>query len=198
MVPLDEVPVAGLERGAQDRRSLQLVAHQLGALRGDHQEADALVKQATGAQFVAMAEDVPALKAMKPGGKEHPVDSKPVAFEIAGREAFKLAVTEAGPVLFEPIMNVRVVVPDAHMGDVMGNLSSRRGQIQSQDDRGGTQIIAARVPLSEMHNYSSSLRSLTQGRAKFSMRFHEYAVVPFELQKKLQEEYARQAQEELV
>ena len=85
---------------------------------------------------------------------------------------------KARPVLLEPIMRVEVVVPKDYMGDVMGNLSSRRGQIQSQEDRGGTQIISARVPLSEMFGYATDLRSRTQGRATYSMHFDRYEPAP--------------------
>ena len=89
------------------------------------------------------------IKAVVTDGKEHPVDSKPVAFETAGREAFKLAVESAGPVLFEPIMSVRVTVPDSNMGDVMSDMNSRRGQIQGTDTRGNAQAVEAMVPLLE-------------------------------------------------
>jgi elongation factor G len=92
--------------------------------------------------------------------------------------AFQDAAKKARPVLLEPIMRVEVTVPKEHMGDVMGNLSSRRGQIQSQEDRGGTQIVQARVPLSEMFGYSTDLRSRTQGRASYSMHFDRYEQAP--------------------
>jgi elongation factor G len=111
-------------------------------------------------------------------GKEHPVDSKPVAFEIAGREAFKLAVHSAGPVLFEPIMNVRIVLPDAHMGDVMGDLNTRRGRVQGTDSERGNTVITAHVPMAEMLRYTSQLRSLTGGRGYFTMELDHYDVVP--------------------
>jgi elongation factor G len=101
-----------------------------------------------------------------------------MAFKIAGSMAFQDAAKKAKPVLLEPIMRVEVVVPKEHMGDVMGNLSSRRGQIQSQEDRGGTQIISARVPLSEMFGYATDLRSRTQGRATYSMHFDRYEPAP--------------------
>ena len=107
-------------------------------------------------------------------GSYHTVDSSEMAFKIAGSMAFQDAAKKAKPVLLEPIMRVEVVVPKDYMGDVMGNLSSRRGQIQSQEDRGGTQIIAARVPLSEMFGYATDLRSRTQGRATYSMHFDRY------------------------
>ena len=111
-------------------------------------------------------------------GSYHDVDSSEMAFKIAGSMAFQDAAKKARPVLLEPIMRVEVVVPKEHMGDVMGNLSSRRGQIQSQEDRGGTQIIQARVPLSEMFSYSTDLRSRTQGRATYSMHFDCYEQAP--------------------
>src|SRR4051812_22365310 len=111
-------------------------------------------------------------------GSYHDVDSSEMAFKIAGSMAFQDAAKKAKPVLLEPVMRVEVVVPKEHMGDVMGNLSSRRGQIQSQEDRGGTQIINARVPLSEMFQYSTDLRSRTQGRATYSMHFDRYEQAP--------------------
>jgi elongation factor G len=111
-------------------------------------------------------------------GSYHDVDSSEMAFKIAGSMAFQDAAKKAKPVLLEPVMRVEVVVPKEHMGDVMGNLSSRRGQIQSQEDRGGTQIIAARVPLSEMFGYATDLRSRTQGRATYSMHFDRYEQAP--------------------
>ena len=114
-------------------------------------------------------------------GKEHPVDSKPVAFEIAGREAFKLAVQDAGPVLFEPIMNVRVVVPDANMGDVMGDLNTRRGRVQGTESEHGNTVIVAHVPLAEMLRYTSQLRSITGGRGYFTMELDHYDIVPSQI-----------------
>jgi elongation factor G len=107
-------------------------------------------------------------------GSYHDVDSSEMAFKIAGSMAFQDAAKKAKPVLLEPVMRVEVVVPKEHMGDVIGNLSSRRGQIQSQEDRGGTQIIQARVPLSKMFGYATDLRSRTQGRATYSMHFDCY------------------------
>jgi elongation factor G len=111
-------------------------------------------------------------------GSYHDVDSSEMAFKIAGSMAFQDAAKKARPVLLEPIMRVEVVVPKEHLGGVMGDLSSRRGQIQSQEDRGGTQIINARVPLSEMFGYSTDLRSSTQGRATYSMHFDRYEQAP--------------------
>ncbi|HEY5729842.1 MAG TPA: elongation factor G [Anaerolineales bacterium] len=111
-------------------------------------------------------------------GKEHEVDSKPVAFEIAGREAFKLAVQDAGPVLFEPIMNVRVIVPDANMGDVMSDLNTRRGRVQGTEAERGSTIVIAHVPMAEMLRYTTQVRSITGGRGYFTMEFDHYDVVP--------------------
>ncbi len=111
-------------------------------------------------------------------GKEHEVDSKPLAFEIAGREAFKLAVHDAGPVLFEPIMTIRVTVPDAHMGDVMSDLSTRRGRVQGTDSEHGNTVIVANVPLAEVLRYTTQLRSITGGRGYFTMELDHYDTVP--------------------
>ena len=111
-------------------------------------------------------------------GSYHDVDSSEMAFKIAGSMAFQHAAKKAKPVLLEPVMKVEVVVPKDYMGDVMGDIASRRGRIQSQKDRGGTQIINARVPLSEMFGYATDLRSRTQGRATYSMHFERYEQAP--------------------
>ncbi|MGH9346421.1 MAG: elongation factor G [Vicinamibacterales bacterium] len=111
-------------------------------------------------------------------GSFHDVDSSEMAFKIAGSMAFQDAAKKAKPVLLEPVMRVEVVVPKDYLGDVMGDLSSRRGRIQSQEDRGGTQIVNARVPLSEMFGYATDLRSRTQGRATYSMHFDRYEQAP--------------------
>ena len=111
-------------------------------------------------------------------GSYHDVDSSEMAFKIAGSMAFQDAAKKARPVLLEPVMRVEVVVPKDYLGDVMGDLASRRGRIQSQEDRGGTQIISARVPLSEMFGYATELRSRTQGRATYSMHFDRYEQAP--------------------
>jgi elongation factor G len=111
-------------------------------------------------------------------GKEHPVDSKPVAFEIAGREVFKLAVKDAAPVMLEPIMNVQITVPEANMGDVLGDLNTRRARVQGMDTQRGRSVVTAQVPLAEMQRYTTDLRSLTGGRGVFSMEFSHYEVVP--------------------
>lgn len=111
-------------------------------------------------------------------GKEHPVDSKPVAFEIAGREAFKLAVKDAAPVMLEPIMTVEVTVPENNMGDVLGDLNTRRARVQGMDTQRGRSIVKAQVPLAEMQRYTTDLRSITGGRGVFTMDFSHYEVVP--------------------
>jgi elongation factor G len=111
-------------------------------------------------------------------GSYHEVDSSEMAFKIAGSMAFQDAAKKAKPVLLEPVMRVEVVVPKDYIGDVMGDLASRRGRIQSQDERGGTQIVNARVPLSEMFGYATDLRSRTQGRATYSMHFDTYEPAP--------------------
>jgi elongation factor G len=111
-------------------------------------------------------------------GSFHDVDSNEMAFKIAGSMAFKDAAKKARPVLLEPVMRVEVVVPKEYMGDIMGDIASRRGHIQSQEDLGGTQIVSARVPLSEMFGYATDLRSRTQGRATYSMHFDRYEQAP--------------------
>ena len=111
-------------------------------------------------------------------GQYHDVDSSEMAFKIAGQMGFKKAAEMAKPVLLEPIMAVEVVTPDEYMGDVMGDLSSRRGRIEGMEARGNTQVVRAQVPLSEMFGYSTDLRSRTQGRATYTMQFHSYQQVP--------------------
>ena len=111
-------------------------------------------------------------------GKEHPVDSKPVAFEVAGREAFKLAFKEASPVLREPIMSVKIVVPEANMGDILGDLNTRRARVQGMDTEKGRSVVTALVPLAEMQRYTTDLRSMTGGRGVFTMDFDHYEIVP--------------------
>ncbi len=125
-------------------------------------------------------------------GKEHPVDSKPIAFETAGREAFKLAVMDAGPVLFEPIMNVHVVVPDANMGDVMGDLNTRRGRVQGTESEHGYTTVNANVPMSEMLRYTTELRSITGGRGYFTMEMERYDVVPTHLAQPIMEAHKKE------
>jgi elongation factor G len=114
-------------------------------------------------------------------GKEHPVDSKPIAFETAGREAFKAAFRDAGPVLREPIMDVKIIVPEANMGDILGDLNTRRARVQGMDTEKGRSVVTAQVPLAEMQRYTADLRSMTGGRGIFEMAFSHYEIVPAHL-----------------
>ena len=115
-------------------------------------------------------------------GAYHDVDSSELAFKLAGTQAFKDGVRQAGPVLLEPMMSVEVTTPEDFMGDVIGDLNSRRGQIQAMDERFGSRVVRALVPLSEMFGYVGDLRSRTQGRASYSMEFASYAQVPANVQ----------------
>jgi elongation factor G len=118
-------------------------------------------------------------------GAYHDVDSSELAFKIAGIQAFKEAAKLAGPVLLEPVMSVEVITPEDFMGDVIGDINSRRGQIQAMDERSGARIVKALVPLSEMFGYVGDLRSRTQGRASYSMQFDSYAEVPQAVSKEI-------------
>jgi elongation factor G len=129
-------------------------------------------------------------------GKMHPVDSNDISFKIAGLQAFRQAFQQADPQILEPIYTVEVLCPDDLTGSVMGDLQSRRAIVEGIDSEGHFQKVIAKVPLAEMDGYSSSLRSITQGRAKFKSRFHEYSPVPFDLQRKLIDEYNKTAKEE--
>jgi elongation factor G len=111
-------------------------------------------------------------------GAYHPLDSNEMAFQIATAQAIADALAKAGPVLLEPLMSLDVVVPDQYVGGVVGNLSSRRARIIGIEPRGGSQAIAAEVPLSGMFGYTTDVRSLTQGRATFTMQFLRFAPVP--------------------
>ncbi|MBD3156596.1 elongation factor G [Candidatus Peregrinibacteria bacterium] len=125
------------------------------------------------------------IKAELYDGSYHDVDSSEMAFKIAGSICFQNAAKKANPVLLEPIMNVEVVTPEDYFGDVMGNLSSRRGQISESGDRGKAKFIKAEVPLSEMFGYTTDLRSMTQGRATSTMEFGHYAKVPKNVEEKV-------------
>jgi elongation factor G len=111
-------------------------------------------------------------------GSYHDVDSNEMAFKIAGSMAFKEAFSKANPVLLEPMMKVEIVTPEDYMGDVMGDLSRRRGLLQGTDDSPSGKLINAVVPLGEMFGYATSLRSMSQGRATFTMEFDHYAEAP--------------------
>ena len=118
------------------------------------------------------------VKATLTFGSFHDVDSSEIAFKVAGSMAFKAAMPQADPTLLEPVFAVEVETPDEYMGDVIGDLSSRRGRILSMEPRGKTQIVTARVPLSTMFGYATTVRSLSQGRATYTMQFASYEEVP--------------------
>ena len=118
-------------------------------------------------------------------GKYHDVDSSEMAFKIAGNMAFKQAARQAKPVLLEPVMAVEVVTPEDYMGDVIGDLNSRRGKVGQMEARGMNQVVSAEVPLSEMFAYSNDLRSKTQGRATYTMQFHSYQQTPGNVQEEI-------------
>jgi elongation factor G len=111
-------------------------------------------------------------------GSFHAVDSDSLSFEMAAKLGFKEAARKAKPILLEPIMKVEVITPDENMGDVMGDLNKRRGQLEGMDTRGNAQVIKAKVPLSEMFGYVTTLRTITSGRATSTMEFSHYAEVP--------------------
>ena len=130
-------------------------------------------------------------KAAVVDGSYHDVDSSAQAYEIAGSMAFKAALEKANPVLMEPMMKVEIIVPEQYMGDVMGNVSSRRGRVDGMESRGPDQIIHAYVPLSEMFGYTTDLRSRTQGRGMFTMQFDHYEEVPKSVAEKVIGERAK-------
>src|SRR5437763_12390972 len=111
-------------------------------------------------------------------GSYHDVDSSEIAFKVAGSMAFKEAMKRGKPKLLEPVMAVEVITPEDYLGDVMGNLSSRRGRVESLEPVGNAQVVKAVVPLAEMFGYATDLRSMTQGRAEFTMQFDHYEEVP--------------------
>ncbi len=125
------------------------------------------------------------VRAVLVDGKYHDVDSSEMAFKIAGAMAFKEALRKAKPVLLEPIMSVEVTTPEDYMGDVIGDLNSRRGRVGGMDQRGNSQVVRAHVPLSEMFGYSTDLRSRTQGRATYSMQFDSYQQTPASVQEEI-------------
>ena len=129
-------------------------------------------------------------------GKTHPVDSKDIAFQIAARHAFKESFLKARPVILEPIMDVSIIVPDEFMGDVTGSLNSRRGRVMGMEPGTGAQTIKAKVPLAEMYKYVNELKSITQGRATYTMRFSHYEEVPSNLTQVIIAEAKKEKQEE--
>jgi elongation factor G len=122
------------------------------------------------------------VRAILVDGQYHDVDSSEMAFKIAGSLVFKKAAEQGKPVLLEPIMRVEAVTPDDYLGDVMGDLNSRRGRVSGMEQRGNSQVIRATVPLSEMFGYATDLRSRTQGRATYSMHFDSYQQMPADKQ----------------
>lgn len=129
-------------------------------------------------------------------GKEHPVDSKDIAFQIAGREVFKLCVQGAGPALLEPIYDVTVVVPADNMGDTIGDLNTRRARVQGMDQEGTKGVIHAQVPLAEIQRYANDLRSFTGGRGYYTLEFSHYEPVPAHLQQEIVEKVKREKEED--
>ncbi len=129
---------------------------------------------------------VTGIKATLYDGNSHDVDSSVMAFEIAARAAFREGCRQAGPQLLEPMMNVEVVTPEEYMGDIIGDLNSRRGQVNAMDQRGNARVIDAHVPLANMFGYVNTLRSLSQGRAQFTMQFDHYEVVPSQVSEEIQ------------
>jgi Translation elongation factors (GTPases) len=125
------------------------------------------------------------VKATLLDGQYHEVDSSEMAFKIAGSMVFKEAARKASPALLEPMMAVEVVTPEDYMGDVIGDLNSRRGMIQAMEERSGARVVRALVPLSEMFGYVGDLRSRTQGRASYTMVFDSYAEVPQNVAKEI-------------
>jgi elongation factor G len=135
------------------------------------------------------------VKAVVFDGKEHPVDSKDIAFQIAGREVFKLAFRDGRPVLLEPIMDITITVPEEFMGDVMGDLTTRRGRVQGTDQERGNAIVRAQAPLADIQRYATDLRSFTQGRGIYSLAFSHYEEVPAHLQAEIIAQAEREKQE---
>lgn len=131
-------------------------------------------------------------------GKMHPVDSNDISFKIAGLQAFRQAFKDADPQILEPVYKVEVLCPDDLTGSVMSDLQTRRAVVEGIDAEGHFQKVVAKVPLAEMDGYSSSLRSLSQGRARFRSNFAEYAPVPYDLQRKLMDEYNKTVKEEVA
>jgi elongation factor G len=128
------------------------------------------------------------VRVMVHDGKMHPVDSNDISFKIAGMMAFKEAFMKAEPTLLEPLYDIEIMLPEEIMGDVMGDLQTRRSIIMGIDAKGNYQVIKARTPLAELDRYSTTLRSLSQGRASFTQQFAEFAQVPYEIQQKLSKE----------
>jgi elongation factor G len=140
--------------------------------------------------------NVVGIKAIIYDGKEHPVDSKEIAFQTAGRECFKKAMMGAGPILLEPIYKATVTVPADYMGDIMGDMNSRRARVLGIDQEGTKSIVVTEVPLAEMQTYAQDLRSMTQGRGVYSMEFSNYGRVPSHMQEQIAAQAAKEREEE--
>jgi len=130
------------------------------------------------------------IKATLVDGAYHDVDSSALAFEIAARAAFRKLAQQGSPKILEPIMKVEVITPEDYMGDIIGDINSRRGQISNMEDRANAKIITALVPLSSMFGYVNTLRSMSQGRAQYSMVFEKYSIVPDNIMKELSKGFA--------
>ena len=129
-------------------------------------------------------------------GKEHPVDSKDIAFQIAGRESFKKAFMDAGPVFLEPIYKVEITVPENYMGDILGDLNTRRARVQGMDTARGKSIIIAEVPYAELLRYANDLRSMTQGRGLYTIELLRYEMVPNHLAQGIVDDAQREKEEQ--
>ena len=127
------------------------------------------------------------MKVILTDGSYHTVDSDTLSFEICARQAFRKAAPKAGPVILEPIMALEVVTPEEYMGDIIGDLNKRRGQVNDMDSKGNARIIKAKVPLSEQFGYITTLRTLSSGRATSSMEFAEYEELPASLAREIVE-----------
>ena len=136
------------------------------------------------------------LKTVFYDGKQHPVDSKDIAFQIAGKGAFKECFMDADPILLEPICDLEVIVPEEFMGDVMGDISVRRGKILGMNSEGSFQKISAKVPLAELYRYGTAIRSMTQGKGLYRQKLSHYEPIPKELQEKVVEESKKRKEEE--
>ena len=140
--------------------------------------------------------EVPSLKVTLKDGSFHPVDSDQLSFELAARMAFRHACPKARPVLLEPIMSLEVVTPEDYMGDIVGDLNRRRGQINAMDSTLGARIVKAYVPLAEQFGYVTILRTISSGRATSTMSFHHYAEVPANLAKEVIEKSGYKADDD--
>ena len=123
-------------------------------------------------------------------GAYHDVDSSVLAFEIASRAAYREGLPKAAPKLLEPLMKVEVVTPEEYMGDIIGDLNSRRGQVTGMDQRGNARVITALVPLATMFGYVNTLRSMSQGRAQYTMQFERYSEVPQSISEEVRQRLA--------